>query len=285
MHRDCARLPGARALLEVPAGATQDNDRSGAAVTYPVAPVPPTDPYSAATQNLRNSTKWLMTAAAAVAASLIAGLQLSDLGELGSDSLPRLVMSLAGLSLGLFAVGRMIWASSSLLIDEWITLAELALEDFEQQLNTSSTRADRRRASLVEAVIDDVETNREQLYGQAATSLDDLYRQLVEYNRLRRDESARGGTVTPTDGESVRPAIDPHQAAALVVSYANHRRTRQEFQRLRSTFTWWAVPAVVGVLVYAYGANPAASQEAASERSSMAEVCPFCRDTGPSSSP
>ena len=90
--------------------------------------------YSTATDNLRTATRWLLTAAAAAGAVLVAGLQLTSIGSPGTGDWPRLAAATAGLTAGLGAVGYMIFQASMLLTDEWITLAQLEMEPFRQQL-------------------------------------------------------------------------------------------------------------------------------------------------------
>jgi hypothetical protein len=51
--------------------------------------------YAAATQNVRESAKWLLAAAAGVGAVLIAGLGLGSLGDLTFQEWPRIVPDLS----------------------------------------------------------------------------------------------------------------------------------------------------------------------------------------------
>src|SRR5690242_3919507 len=79
--------------------------------------------YATATDNLRTAARWLLTAAAAAGAVLVAGVQLTSIGSLGPSDWPRLIAAAVGLAAGLGAVGYMIFQASLLLTDEWITLA------------------------------------------------------------------------------------------------------------------------------------------------------------------
>ena len=107
--------------------------------------------YAAATDNLRTSTRWLLTAAAAAGAALVAGLQLTSIGSLGLSDWPRLIAAAVGLAAGLGAVGYMIFQASLLLTDRWITLAALELEQVRQRLWNSSRHRDRRRLEETQA--------------------------------------------------------------------------------------------------------------------------------------
>ena len=91
--------------------------------------------YTAATESLRSATKWLLAAAAGVAGLLVAGLQLGTLGKLSHNDWPRLLIALIGLITALVAVGAVIRRAGALLVDDWITLAQLTLDDFSEGLN------------------------------------------------------------------------------------------------------------------------------------------------------
>ena len=68
--------------------------------------------YAAATDNLRTATRWLLTAAAAAGAVMVAGLQLTSIGSLGLSDWPRLIAAGIGLAAGLGAVGYMVFRTS-----------------------------------------------------------------------------------------------------------------------------------------------------------------------------
>jgi hypothetical protein len=100
-----------------------------------VATGPASSGYAAAAESLRSATKWLLAAAAGVAALLVAGLQLGTLGKLSSHDWPRLVIAVISLIIALVAVGAVIWQATALLADEWITLAHLTSREFHERLN------------------------------------------------------------------------------------------------------------------------------------------------------
>ena len=107
--------------------------------------------YATATNNLRTSTRWLLTAAAAAGAALVAGLQLTSIGSLGLSDWPRLIAAAAGLAAGLGAVGYMILQASLLLTDRWITLASLEYEQIRKLLWNPTRRRDIERFKEVNA--------------------------------------------------------------------------------------------------------------------------------------
>ena len=115
--------------------------------------------YAAATDSLRAATRWLLTAAAVAGAAMVAGLQLTSIGSLGARDWPRLVAAGAGLTAGLGAVGLMIFRTSRLLTNEWITLAELELDQFKRQLRSSSRRRDRERIAAIDRIYQQLEVS------------------------------------------------------------------------------------------------------------------------------
>lgn len=255
-------------------------------------PVSPSDSYAAATESLRSATKWLLTAAAAVGAVLVAGLQLSSVGALVSDELPRLMLALSGLALGLAGVGYMIWRASGLLSDEWILLAQLNLDDFERRINTKASRAsgcrcscwrrfaNRRQQSrgrIVREIYDELGVYREELYASVATSPEDLYAKLKVANEATRTNAAsqQGGI----------DAARVHLAARDVVQFANYRRTRMRFDLLRRELALATIPVVVGAVLFAVAQPPTSEKPAEATIINIDGGCPIgyqLAPTGPS---
>ena len=124
--------------------------------------------YAAATDNLRTATRWLLTAAAAAGAAMAADLQLTSIGSLGPGGWPRLIAGGAGLAAGLAAVGYIIFRTSRLVTDEWITLAQLELDQFKRQLRNSGRRHDKRRIEAIDRIHEELESYQDELYGDVA---------------------------------------------------------------------------------------------------------------------
>src|SRR6266550_4530887 len=83
--------------------------------------------YAAQLETLRSAAKWLLAAAAGVGALLVAGLQLTGIGRLPLDSW-RLYAALGAAAVALSAIGYMIKAASTVLTQEWLTLADFTDE-------------------------------------------------------------------------------------------------------------------------------------------------------------
>ena len=180
--------------------------------------------YATAADNLRTATRWLLTAAAAAAAVMVAGLQLTSIGSLGPSDWPRLIAAVVGLAAGLGAVGYMIFQSSLLLTDEWITLAEMELEPFKQQLRNSSAHRDKRRLEEINRIYNKLQNYQDEFYGSVADSIQDLYKRLIEANRKARESPS---------AEHVQTAADLKRAVDALMQAANYSYTRSGFEVLR----------------------------------------------------
>ncbi|WP_143162847.1 hypothetical protein [Couchioplanes caeruleus] len=220
-----------------------------------------------------------MTAAAGVGAVLVAGLQLTGLGSLGSQEIPRLVAAFAGLVVALTGVGYMVLRASQILTTEWVTLADIEKDIFDHRVRQSAQRQsggsrpkfgdrigrlrDRRyrlRAAMIEGLKERLEFIAEELFGSLATSVPDLYAQLADAN-----EAARGA---PDSAPARSAALQ--QAAGTVVAFANFYITKEWFKVLRRQLAAASAVVIAGVLVFAYAANPPKPAEAAKEKPAAA---------------
>lgn len=221
-----------------------------------VAPSPATsaNSYSAAAQTIRATVRWLLAAAAGVAGVLVAGLQLTNLGSLKLDD-PRLWIATAGLGAALAGIGCIILMTSRILTDEWITLAQLSLDEFQAQLEQTSSTA---------GLMDDIEVYKNELYAHVASSIPDLYKRLIDVNEAARQPSPKqpetkkrwGKSSAETQAPSTPTATQLREAAVAVVQYANYYSARNRLRNLPGRLAPAAISVVVGVLVFAYTANP-----------------------------
>ncbi|MFI5496287.1 hypothetical protein [Actinoplanes sp. NPDC051859] len=225
----------------------------------------PADAYLAATEALRGTTRWLVSAAAGVGAVLVAGLQLTGLGSLGRGELPRLVAAFAGLIVALAAVGYMVLRASQILTTEWVTLADIEKDIFDQQVRRSAQgdtverrklsdrfgrlrdRRYRLRAAMIDGLKERLEFIAEELFGSLATSVPDLYAQLADANEAARRSPG---------ADPARLAAELSRAAGTVVAFANFYITKEWFKVLRRQLAVASAVVIAGVLVFAYAANP-----------------------------
>lgn len=203
--------------------------------------------YAARTANLRDATKWLLAASAAVGGLLVAGLQLTTLGSLGRGDALRLAIAGAAVFVALAAVGYIVWLTSSLLTQEWLTLAQLHVDDFQGHLRESdASRKEKSERKIVQQVKESLQANADELYGNKANSISDLSSQLAAANAAARD------------GNGVDEVNELLATTTAVVQFANYERTRTAFLALRPRLAVAAVIAVIAVLLYSYTANPPA---------------------------
>jgi hypothetical protein len=213
----------------------------------PGDPSSPAAGYAAATDQLRTATRWLLTAAAAAGAAMVAGVQLTSIGSLSLSDWPRMTVAAAGLAAGLGAVGYMIFRTSRLLTDEWITLAQLELDGFKRQLRESTRHRDKRRALAIDRIYEELLSYQDELFGSVAESISDLYSRLIKAN-----EAAR---VSPGP-EHAKTAADLRSAVDTLVQAANYSYTRADFAVLRKRLAQAGTVFAVGVVIFVYAANP-----------------------------
>jgi hypothetical protein len=214
--------------------------------------------YTAAAESLRSAAKWLLAAASGVAALLVAGLQLSSLGDLASKDVPRFCIALGGLLLALLGFGAVVWRAGALLSDEWITLTQLSDADWRARVSKRSRWARTRRRLArgkvdpndITTIFDELGTYRDELYGNLAHSVGDLYDKLVAANADARAQAAK---TTPPNTEERRSGrhAELRAAARDVVEFANYRRTRANFDRLRRTLVVAGAAVVIGLVTFA----------------------------------
>lgn len=206
--------------------------------------------FGAAAENLRSTTKWLLTAAAAAAAAIASGLQLTGLGSLTVHDWPRLAAAGTGLAAVLGSVGYVLQQTSLLLSDKWVSLAELQLEQFKQMLRASGHRRDQRRAAVIDRIYKDITTCQDELYGDVADSLADLYGRLMEANKAAR--------LCPRSAQATEAAAQLKAAADTVVEVANYAYIRAGFSELRLRLALAGMVFAAGVVIFAYAVSPPA---------------------------
>jgi hypothetical protein len=209
----------------------------------------PAASYATATYNLRAAARWLLTAAAGSGGVLVAGVQLTGLGSLGAGDWPRLLIACLSLAAGLGAVGYLIFQTSLMLTDEWITLAQLDLEMINGQLADPGRRSDRRRLERIRKIRAELENYQDEFYGSVADSISDLYRRLIEANKNARE--------SPSPAHA-KEAAELKDVVDTVVQAANYSYARMAFAALRQHLIGAGAVFVAGIVIFAYAANPPA---------------------------
>jgi hypothetical protein len=205
---------------------------SGLASTTPAAT------FAAATETLRSTVRWLLTAAAGVGGILVAGLQLASLGSLSLTQW-RLWVAVGGVLACTAGVVLVMTRTSQILTDDWITLAQLSIGDFQARLDGAETDP---------GLQQEIEVYKHELYAHVAADVPQLYQRLIEANGHAR-------TADP-GGSATKDAAELRDAAENVVQFANYYETRQKFKALSRRLVCAVAAIVFGVLLFAYAANP-----------------------------
>lgn len=228
-------------------------------------PTIPANPLQGANDRIRDAAKWLIGSSAAVAAALIAGSQLSSIGKLAVE-LPtsvtgaRLWIAVVGAVGGLVAVVYVLWTAVRLLPEVQVTISALVkvwskknkpdmaavvtfLKEnpwFLQGYNTPGELVEARN-TLVARLTDDL--------NEAAAA--DLQAQIGDYDaRIRAVENRAS-------------------AVALQTSF------KLALRRL----LWATIGAALGILAFAWAANPPAAPTATATLSNANLSHAFLRDT------
>ena len=125
------------------------------------------------------------------------------------------------------------------LTDEWITLAQLSLQEFHEQLRHEKT---------LSGLFDDLALHKHELFAHVASDVAELYSRLITANEQAARRSSRP--------DSSRLA-DLRGAASSVVQYANYYAVREKTRTLQKQLAFGATAFVLGVLLFAFATHPA----------------------------
>jgi hypothetical protein len=184
-----------------------------------------------ATGLITSAAKWLIGSLGAIGAVLIAGSQLSSIGNLPLG--PRFGVAVAGLAVGLSAVMWAVWRVVGLLAPERYTITQLCTEWKKSRAVKNegvSGRLQRHRYP----VVDWLARNPEYLFGHASP---------VELLEHWQDRSA-------SDRDAALAAIN------RMLARANYLRGHTKFVRTRRPLAVAIMLAAIGISMFAWAANP-----------------------------
>ncbi|MEV6524476.1 hypothetical protein AB0M43_21190 [Longispora sp. NPDC051575] len=207
--------------------------------------------YEPQLQSLRSAVKWLITASAGVGAVMVAGLGLTDLGQLPPSSW-RLYVALGAAVVTLATIAHLITSASAVLTHEWLTLASFTERTF--GLPDPRQREPRDQLGVIE---EKLAFSRHELYGHVARSVPDLHARLADAHR----ELARPDLTAEARSAAADLSVELRRTARAVVQCANYHYTLYLFQGLRARLAWAGVVVIAGIIVFAYAASPPASHE------------------------
>jgi len=200
-------------------------------------------PITQAAERIRDSAKWLLVSFAAVGATLVAGLQLADIGNLTNDGPhDRLTWAVVGLALGLGGVVVAIAAASSVVTKSFVTLKGLAAEKADNPTKKG------------------IERDKVLLGGYPTVgALQAAYAYAIE----KRRDALRVAYGAPCDEEKQRAAEAADAwAQALggiqrqVLDQASFNRVRAAYGRARWGILIGAAMSAAGIAAFAWAANP-----------------------------
>lgn len=180
---------------------------------------PPGSPAAVELEAVQAATRWLVGAAAAVLAVLLAGVQLSALGQLAVDRPGRLIVAVIAYTAGLGAVGLILVLAARVLVSPGWTLSK------HRRLHVAWFQLQERGATTLPDDLDTEHPSSEREY--SVTNNDDV-------ERLgRRREEATG-------------------ISAGIAIAANLAETRRRYRRLVRALSSIGVLPVIAVPVYAW---------------------------------
>lgn len=210
-------------------------------------PAPP-NPFQQAVDRVREAAKWLIASFAAIGAAMIAGSQLSSLGKLDATD-ARFWLAILGVLLALGGVAWAIWQVVEVLTPAQADLRELGAvtADSEDRLLWQVRSYLDGIPELFEGHANDVPGLR-QAYDQALaerrTAIDDSRRHPED--QARRQQADRASERARAVNGVVRQ----------VLTVATWERLRRRFRAVRGGLFGAVAAAAIGIVLFAWAANP-----------------------------
>jgi Pentapeptide repeats (8 copies) len=210
------------------------------------------DPLAAAANRIRDAGKWLIAAAAAVGAALIAGSQLSSIGKLNactarSEQCLRLPVSLLGAIIGLVSIAYIMWSAGRLLLPVEVTITDLA------------NHWDASKREWADAQF--FKENPAYLGYENPSELEhartDAWTRLTDAEDAAEPTSERERAIRKSNIAQARKEFDELQDRTMTVtSIAQYQLLKDEFSRFSRKLLPAAALAAFGVVLFAWAANP-----------------------------
>jgi hypothetical protein len=217
-------LAALRALVGAERGEEKPSKESQeAAETYPE--------ITAANQRLRDTAKWILASFGAVGAIVVAGLQLSSVGELtGQSATSRLVAAFLGIALAALGVGVAIWFTSSV------------LAPFLNNFRSADEHPD-----VTRRVLSDKEL--------VGATYDEL-KEAIEKADRALDKAETKGRDSPEYEKALCERDELEKDKQLALTVIGSELLADRFARARHAVAAGIILVIVGVVAFAWGANP-----------------------------
>jgi hypothetical protein len=229
-------------------------------LSSPDQPAP--DSLEAGKQRIRDAAKWLVASAAAVGAALIAGSQVSSIGRLDvgwptTIATARLWVATIGVLTGLGGIAYVFWTAVSILLPSVVLISDL---------NDNWERPSREMRPVVAFF----RRYPKYLQGVATPA------QLIDH-RARLIEQL--GNAGPLAGEAFLPRISAlDQRIQAIEDMANYQGLKARFERALGRLLAAAALIAIGIVAFAWSANPPAGPVTADLRNAKLGGA-FLRDT------
>jgi hypothetical protein len=210
------------------------------------------DPIAVAANRIREAGKWLIAAAAAVGAALIAGSQLSSIGKLNvctssSEQCLRLPASLLGAIIALVSIAYIMWSAVQLLLPVEVTVTDLA-----NHWDAANPKwADVKFFKENPAYLGYSHPNE---LGKARI---DAWTQLTEAEATAKSALDSEREIRERDVEQARKVFDDLQdRTRTITSIAQYQLLKDDFKRFSKKLLPAVALAAIGVVLFAWAANP-----------------------------
>jgi hypothetical protein len=222
---------------------------------------PPPNPLVAATDKLRQSAIWLLGAFAAVGAVFAAGLQLANIGNLGTDTPGRLGAAIVGLILTVAAIVVAVSAAARVSARSRVNLALIGTPEFD----SVRSLVDNDHEAL--AGFDSVADLAEKVLACRITAVqkDAAYRKAYEHavdpatradpEKRKAAESALQFATTEFD-LAKRDLKFAESAKQQIIELATFLRVKRVYDDSKMLIAGSAATAALGIALFAWGANP-----------------------------
>ncbi|GIJ36547.1 pentapeptide repeat-containing protein [Verrucosispora sp. WMMD703] len=211
-----------------------------------------TDALERGNDRIRDAAKWLVASAAAVGAAMLAGSQLSSIGELplgvpDSVDRARLWVAVTGAAAGLSTVVYAIWTAVQILLPKLVLVSDL-------------DAAWTQRRSELTTVVEHFRRNPKYLQGFSTPA--DIITAREELIAAQRE---------PSTADDVRTQLaagiaDLDERITAIEDTATHEALKNQFRHALRKLMLATAVAAIGIVAFAWAANPPAVQPTADLR-------------------
>ena len=199
---------------------------------------PPADPYAEAAERFRTTAKWLVTTFGALAAAIIAGLSLSDLGKLEG---PDQVVAAFAVAVALISVIVIVVLAARVLASDRVPLADL---EGDSPRNSAVAEALNRNPNLFGP--------HDNVKGFAAALNEQWKKQASAWEEMTTtDDAARKAAAEQRFAETKAILPNLNELNRRLLSVARHEQVRLRFESAMRWTTALALVAGIGITTFA----------------------------------